>query len=429
MKRVNPAASLLTLGAASIGLLAVAHAEEGGKSPWTLSANVDGFYDNNVYTRSGAVNGANARVGSFGLEFSPTVTLSIPFNDNASKFIASYTYALRYYDSKSEHVTHAHQAMVELDHKFSDIASLMLSDSLTYSQDPAQNAPGGAAYRTVGDNLYNVASTKVDIKAAPLWDVDLTYSNTLVKFQDSNLRAQLDRMEHLPGLDLRYQLLEATSVMLGYQYRIVNYDNSVRATDGNLTAHRPFVGLDNNWSPTLRTSVRVGIEAISYSKGVSTVDRDSVEPYFDASVAWDYIQNGTIQIGANRQWSASDVYIGSGFADPSRGKELTTAYLTVSHSITPDLTASASAGYQWGELVGGAGTVAVPGGFLIVPFDGETEDYAYISAKVSYRFNPYVSAFAAYNFDVLTSSSRVNLVYAGRDYDRSIFKLGVNLAY
>ena len=426
MKRVIPAASLLTLGAASIGLTVAAHAEEGGKSPWTLSANVDGFYDNNVYTRSGTVAGANSRVGSFGLEFSPTVSLEIPFNDNASKFLASYTYALRYYDSKSEHVTHSHQGKISLDHKFSDIVKLGLSDSLTYSQDPAQNAPGGAAYRTVGDNLYNVANAKIDVQVAPLWDVDMTYQNTFVKFQDASLRAQLDRMEHLPGLDLRYQLLEATSVMLGYQYRIVNYDNAARAADGNLTSHRPFVGIDNSWSPSLRTALRVGAEAITYDKGASTVDRDSIEPYFDGSVTWDYTQGGAIVIGANRQWAASDVYVGSGFSDPSRGKELTTAYVTVTHSITPDLTASVSGGYQWGKLVGGAGINAAG---QPVSLDGQSEDYAYITAMLSYKINAWVSTFAAYSLDLLSSSSSVNSVYPGRDYDRSIFKLGVNLTY
>ncbi|HTI68897.1 MAG TPA: hypothetical protein VMF06_02960 [Candidatus Limnocylindria bacterium] len=427
MKRVIPAVSLLTLGAASVAIPAVVHAAEGGISPWKLSATVDAFYDNNAYGRSGIIIGTNgfsqtARKGSFGFEFSPGFSVSTPIGDGSTTVGVSYRYNLRYYDERESHVSHQHFATANLKHKFNDTVNLALSDEFSYSQDPGQNAPGGAAYRTTGDNLYNVANLGVGIQVAPLWVVDVTYQNTLVHFQDVNLRDVLDRMEHLPGIDARYRWSETASVLLAYQYRIVRYDGvtafgKAHAQYSDLSEQKVFAGIDNDWLPTFRTSLRAGIGALSYENHDNIVDRDGILPYVDANATWDYLTDSSVTIGVRRDWAASDVAVGG--TDPSRGKQLTTVFLSNTYSFTPDAKLIAGGGYQWGELIGGGS------------LNGKNEDYAYINVEFRYRFTPNITGFAAYNFDVLTSSKEVNATpaYFGRDFDRSVVKVGAIFTY
>jgi hypothetical protein len=468
MKRVIPAASLLTLGVASVLVPSPAAAEEGQERSWKLSASLSGFYDDNIYSRSAFSSlGTSAKVGSFGLEFSPGVTLKARVADSTDVTF-KYQYTLDYYDRAFEHYTHTHRATLDVKHSFNDNVSATLSDSFYFIQAPsqfAQTAQGTDIFRATGDNYRNIGSIGLAAQLAPLWFVDVNYQNSIYRYQDASYRISQDRIEHLPGVDLRYQASPNNSISLNYQYGIVDFDNAnpVAPTLGtnapafkaasldylarqnskarNHTVHNIFLGLDSNISPTIQTSLRGGVQIFEYDSIVGAPSNNDITPYVDASISWDFAKGATVTVGVTHKWANNDI-IGNIPTLPVRGSEVTVAYGSLKYLFTPKVVGSVFANYQHGTYIGGGDRGTMYKSPLVVdstgaetPFaglDGASEDFFSVGGRLQYNFSTWLGVYGSYRFTRLRSDINSTAGYGfynGRDFSDNRVDVGVIATY
>ena len=119
--------------------------------PWSVSASLRGFYDDNVNTSH------TLRQSSWGVEVSPSA--SIRHSAGQTFVSASYVYDAKYYTEQSIW-DQSHQFNAKLDHKFSERYKLLLNDSFVVAQEPSiiDTAILSSPLRTKGDNIRNTAS-------------------------------------------------------------------------------------------------------------------------------------------------------------------------------------------------------------------------------------------------------------------------------
>ena len=131
MKKIVASLGLVAVGATG---LEAQHAPgltrmESSK-PWSISATLRGFYDDNYLTQS-----PEFEEDSFGIEVAPTISYNRPMDQ--SYFGASYTYELQYYETRPDDpVDHLHEFLATFDHKFNQRYSLNITDSLLYTNEP-----------------------------------------------------------------------------------------------------------------------------------------------------------------------------------------------------------------------------------------------------------------------------------------------------
>src|SRR5687768_14344144 len=123
MNKITTTAGLLALGAVS--LKAQVYAPEAGSpqatKPWTVSATLRGFYDDNYSTSPDATTGfAAEKRESFGFEVSPSASVNMILDQTA--FSLGYVYSLRWYEDRDElgfdEYDQSHQFNAKLSHAF-----------------------------------------------------------------------------------------------------------------------------------------------------------------------------------------------------------------------------------------------------------------------------------------------------------------------
>lgn len=414
MKKLIKAAGLLTAGAA----ISTAAFAEG---PYTLSAGLRGFYDDNIFTGNNRVDIDNAdgdnnpstgadqrKQSSFGFEVTPGIRFSFPLENTTIS--AGYTYGLRYYEDRpGRSYDQFHLADVQLNHAFNERYKVSLFDNFAIAQEPEQvggspGAPNSQLLRAEGSNLRNTAGLDFTAAIAPQWSAVLGYRNSYFDYDAQQFGDFLNRIEHLPSLGIRYQLSPKTVTSLNYQYGDNNYKT---ANERDSTSHYFFVGVDHSFTARLVGALRAGAQFIEWNNAQGGQRGDATNPYIDANLTYSYSEGSTAQLGVRHGRNATDLV---GVLD----QQSTLVYGSINHQITARLRASVVGQYQNAEFVGitdGQGA------------DGSSEDYVSLGFTLNYKINSYLSAEAAYYFDRL--SSKIDL----RDYDRNRVFVGVRATY
>src|SRR3954470_14509200 len=140
MKRIIASAGLVAFGATGLqAAYAPGLTPLETSKPWSVSATVRGFYDDNFATAPKSFTG---KKDSFGLELSPAAAINIPLEQ--TYLGASYVYTMRYYEGRPNHkFDHSHEANLKLDHEFSERYKANFNDSFAYSQEPEIIQPTG----------------------------------------------------------------------------------------------------------------------------------------------------------------------------------------------------------------------------------------------------------------------------------------------
>ncbi len=410
MNKFIRTAGMLSVGAASLSLQGVATASEGGSKPWTIGASLRGFYDDNIYTRPAGP----AKVDSFGFEVSPSLSYATHFE--ATTVSLSYAYSAKYYGtSKAQNNwDQGHAVSAALDHKFNEKLSLAASDSFSVTREP-QEIFSGLFFRTEGNNLNNQGNISLSYTIDPKWSVVVGYHNGYYDYENAAFKAALNRVEHLPSLNLRYQLAPTTVGVLGYQYGSVVHDgglflaSGLRASARDNTSHYFFGGLDHTFSPELTGAVRGGAQITKYDYNAFGYNQTS--PYVDANLKYGYAPGSSVQVGVRHQRNATDVDLN--FAgNIVQDQESTGVYGVIRHQITGKLGAHASAQYQDSQFHGGGATI-----------DGKSETFFTVSGGLDYQITANLSAEASYSYDDLSS----NLL--ARGYSRNRVFLGIRASY
>jgi hypothetical protein len=423
MKRIIASAGLVALGATTLqAQYAPGLTRLETSKPWSVSATLRGFYDDNYVAAPNLfADEQDIDVDSFGFELKPTVALNFPWEQT---FLgASYTYSMRYYESREDDpLDHQHEVNLKVDHRFNERYKASLSDSFVYAQEPELLEGTGLAqttFRTRADALRNRAAVEGSGQLTELLGLALGYQNTWYDFLDEGdftRSALLDRVEHLFRIDGRYTVRPELIGVLGYQYGIADFtsDEAIAIAGpvripGDIrdnTSHYLYVGGDYTMSARFTASGRVGARYTDYDN----LDESEVAPYVDLAGTYTYLPGSYIQGGVRLDRNATDL---AGNVDNiTADQDSATIYASLNHRITPRLTGSLLGQFQHSTFNQGL-------------YDDDVDNFLLAGANLNYAFSQYLSAEAGYNYDRLDSDLGSRL----RSFTRNRVYVGVRGTY
>jgi len=427
MKKLLRAAGALSLGAASLTVAHTTHAAEGGDKPWTVSAALRGFYDDNIYTapytNTDPTDAIPDRIiqDSFGLEISPSLGYSRSMD--STDFSIAYTFLGRWFEDRDDDAwDHNHTVNLKFSHEFSPRVKLDLQDDFFVFQEPSIVA-GGVPVRAEGDNIANNASASLSIGLAPRLSMVLGYRNNLYRYELDYFEATLDRVEHLPSIDFRFLMIPTTTLVVGYQYGIIDFEGGTYTlfTPGPVpitiaddlrdrTSHFVYAGVDHSFSANFFGSVRAGAQITEYDFNSATQDDTDTTPFIDGSLVYTYAPGSQATAGVRHSITSTDVVNFNAANDPLLSQETTLFYVRWNHAFTGRLRGGILGQFQNSEFIGGAS-------------NGTSENYWTVGVNASYSLTSNVALEAAYYHDRLDSDLNA------RDYNRNRVTLGVKASF
>jgi hypothetical protein len=419
MNKIIASASIAALGAASLQAAYAPGLSPTEKAkPWTISAILRGFYDDNP-----TASFHTAKQESWGVELSPSLGVNIALDQTLIGF--NYTYDMRFFEARPKNdADHSHLVTLKVSHQLNERYKIEASDVFHYAQEPELQGGVVTTLRTQQNYIHNNGQIAFDAELTPILGLEAAYQNHYWDYDqtgDGSLSALLDRVEHMGSLTARWQAMPNTRGLLGYRFGVVNHTSkdSLNAnpgifgyTDPNVrdtTSHFVFVGVDQDVSSQLNAQVRIGGQFTDYPNVPSGQDDSTVSPWVDASATWTYNPGSYLQLGVKHERNQTDVAF---TFSPTTvlDQESTAVYGVVNHRITPKLTGSLLGQYQHSTFKGGG-------------VDGEVDQLGTLGVNFSYQLNVFVSAEAGYNYDRLDSD------VAFRSFTRNRVYFGVRASY
>jgi len=424
MKRVITSAGLVALGTAGLhAAYAPGLSSTETTKPWSISATLRGFYDDNYTT---APHGSQQY--SWGYSVSPRVGLNI--TRDQTYLGLSYTYGMMYYAERPDNkYDQSHIFNGVLSHAFSERYSVDVSDTFVVSQEPDVVDPTLAnPYRSDQDNIANRAAINFNAQLTTVLSLLLGYGNTFVDYDQNrgdveppgstaSLSALLDRIEQLAKIELHWQMRPTTMGILGYQFGQVYHTsdelllpNTANADIRDSRSHYAYVGAQQVFRPDLIGTVRVGGQFTDYYNDPE--NQDQVTPYLESNLAYNYAKGSYFRFGARHTLNQTDVdaFKNNNNNNVTKDQESSTLFAELSHLITPNLTGSLSGQYQNSVFNGGQ-------------YDGDADDFYLFGLNLTYRFNQFLSAETGWNYDRLSSD------IDDRSYSRNRVYVGITATY
>jgi len=423
MKKIAVSVSLVALGAASIQAYSpVALTPQESSKPWSVSAALRGFYDDNWNTLP-----SNLSQSSYGVEVRPSVSFNVPLEQT---FLGlSYVYGMKWFEGRPDNnIDHSHEINARMDHSFSERFKLELSDSFAVAQEPEVLSPAGGIIatplRSLGDNLRNRANVNFQAQLTQKFGFVAGYANTIFDYDQEqkdmvgqfagqvSRSALLDRVEHLFTLNGRMEIVPQTIGILGYQFGAVSYTSdeliggTASSDQRDNYSQYGYVGVDHNFNSQLNASARVGLQYTDFHKQ----NQDSVGPYADAMVSYTYNRGSFLQAGLRHTRNQTD--IGYLYNAMTLDQESTAVFAGVTHRFAGNLTGNLFIQYQNSEY-------NAPNSQI----DGKQDDYILVNTSLTYSFNKFVAAETGYNLDRLWSD------IVGRGFTRNRVFVGIRATY
>ena len=447
MKKLVASVGLVALGASGLQL---ASAQTLGapdtSKPWSVSATLRGFYDDNTATlNKDVVLPPGEHRSSFGFEVAPAAAFNWAMEQTTINL--GVLYSLKYYDNEppgsSDHIDQSFTFSAGLKHNFNERVNASVQDSFVIGQEPDLLRAGNTFstfQRVSGDNIRNYGSIGLNAELTPEFGLGAGYDNAFYDYKateiglvptifgpaiDPSIAGALNRIENRAHLEGLYTLAPETKVLVGYQFTQVGYtedqpisgfvgapETLVFSSDRDYREHTGYVGAEHNFLPNLTGSIRVGASYSDYYN--DPYANAKWTPYVNASLKYSYAPASSVEVGFSYDRNATDVVglIGNGFgpASVTIDAESAVVYAALHHSFTPQL---------FGNLMGQFQNSTYNGG----QYDGTSEQYYLVGVDLEYRFNQYFSAHAGYNYD------RVESDIAFRQFDRNRVYIGVTASY
>jgi len=426
MNKLLASVGLAAIGASTLPAQPVPGLTPAMTKPWSISATLRGFYDDNLNTSS-----SSSRPDVFGIEVSPAV--GFQWASPQTHVSVGYIYSFKYYDHRpagqTEKYDQTHSFNLALEHAFSERHQLVLGDSFVIGQEPDFLRAGNSMatfQRISGNNIRNYGSIALKEQFTRLFGIEVGYNNAYYDYAAGGGSAAapsasgtLDRIEHTVHLDTRWVLQPETVGIFGYQFRWADYtgneeialDNngSVFSKDRNYREHYAYLGVDHTFRRDLTASARIGARFIDYYNDPSG-NGNGWGPYAMVNVVWTYAPDSRFELGVTHDINASDVTGGDANGTSfTVSQETTVVYASLNHRITPRLRGSIIGQFQNGSFKGGVD-------------DGFSERDYLVGLNLNYQFNPHLSSEIGYNYDKLDSE-------IGRSFDRNRVYIGVTAGY
>ncbi len=401
--------------------------------PWSISASLRGFYDDNYM-----VVDSNER-DSFGFEISPSVRFNLPLDQTYLGF--RYIYSGRYYEDRTKSFMtpgpdgilgnaddrkadndpwdHDHQFEFLLNHAFNERYTFGLQDSFVISREPSLLNPDGLGlWRQYGEVIRNQARATFNGQLTRLLGFDLGYNNALWDYDNDFYSASLDRMEHLALVNLRWQALPSTTLLVGYNFGAYQYTadeviavmggQNVMSDDRNNQSHYIYAGVNHSFLRSFDASVKLGATYIDYDN--QRVNENTWMPYADASLTYTYATGSYVRLGVAHSFNSTDMVDGTGSTTITSSQQSTSLYALLNHQFTAKLSGMVHANFQDSAFEGGR-------------WNSSSEQYIGAGVNLTYMINRHFSCEAGYDFTNLDSD------VPGRGYDRNRVYLGVTASY
>jgi len=425
-----------------------ANVETAGAKPWSISATLRGFYDDNINSVASDFNLGGFKRDSWGFQVSPS--LSLIWSKEQTSISAAYVYYYKYYENRpylnTDNYDQDHTFNFALGHAFSERYSISVKDSFVVGQEPDFLRAGpvfNTFQRVPGSNIRNTGSINFDGTLTPTFGFeagyvtnfydyknDTTFINNL-GFPSASLAGLLNRIENVAHLDGRWQWRPDTTVVVGYQFSDVDYTgNQIIGIEpnGNLLFSKVqdnrseygYIGLDHTFRRDLTGSIRAGGRYNDYINDPNSQNEPS--PYVMASLHFTYMPESFVEAGASYDRTATDLFtVNQNTGSITTDAQAASLWLSWNHRITPKLFFSVLAQIQDNVYNGGA-------------LDNETDLFYIVGLNLRYNFNPHFSAEIGYNYDRLDSNSAINNYYmqafaASRSFDRNQAYIGVTATY
>ena len=376
--------------------------------PWSVSAVLRGFYDDNVLaTPKDAI---QDEADSFGIEVGPNVGLHMTGEQTYLSLEAGYRYV--WYAENELEDDQKFLIDLAINHSFTDRARLRISDSFVRSREPEVTSTVVTAPTRIDQSvLYNRAGIGFDYDFTDLFSASFDYGNMIYDYSDDQWEPVLNRLEHdITGLG-RWKVQPDLAALFGYTYSYVDFYGDGFIAPGvdpdtrNRSEHKLFVGVDTTIVENLTAGARVGVEIVDYPNSLPGMEDSEVGPYVDLHGRYTYLEGSYIYLGVKVETSTTDIQV-------AQDQETYTIYGGWSHQITPDLTAGLNGQAQFGKLRSPVAGV-----------DDEDNDLYRVGADLNYKINEFWSANLGYSYTELDSGIPV------RSFDRNQVFLGVTATY
>jgi len=424
MNRIYASLGLAAIGVASIQSVQAQSTDP--SRPWSVSASLRGFYDDNVNT----VESSADKIESFGFEVSPSISLFLPLE--RTTISAGYTYAYKWYEkeinNQDGHDDQTHTIAAQLRHAFSERFLMSVQDAFVIGQEPdtlrVANSGLDTFQRISGDNIRNYGDIVFNAQITRLFGVEVGYANALFDYDDDSpggYSALLDRLENTPHVNARWTMRPDTIGIVGYAFNWTDYtaDLPLQNIPGypfmsdtrNYRSHYGYVGLEHTFRPDVVGTVKGGVRYSDFYN--SPGDESNLSPYGQASLRWTYAKESFLDFGLSYDLTSTDQYTYDVLNNSMTvGAESLVAYIALTHRILPKLYGSLVFNYQHSTFIGGY-------------YDNKTQDYYSFGANLEYRFNRYVSANVGYNFDDVCSDPEIT----NGNFDRNRAYIGATFTY
>ncbi|HWX19186.1 MAG TPA: outer membrane beta-barrel protein [Candidatus Binatia bacterium] len=456
MNKIVASVGMVALGASGIQTASAQQSMDISRpaKPWSVSATLRGFYDDNSATLpDNAPLATGQHRSSFGFEVSPSAALN--WAVDTTTFNLGILYSMRYYENKpptsTDHIDQDFTFNLSLTHAFSERYQGSVSDSFVIGQEPDTLRAGNtfATFQRIsGDNIRNYGALSFDAQLTPRFGASLGYDNAYYDYAATGASpggapdpqnplsigsviaspsGVLDRIEngvHVEGL---WAVQPQTKALVGYRFRDVDYTgneiiggdiipgpilvNPVFSKNRDFREQYLYVGGMHNFRPDLNGSLRLGASYTDYYNDSNA--SASYTPFVEASLRWTYATDSYVEGGFNYDRSATDqvgLLATGGVANFTLDQEAATIFATVNHRITPKVFASLTGQFQNSLYNGGAA-------------NNQSEQYYLMGLNLEYRFTPNFAADVGYNYDKLDSS------ILNRSFDRNRIYIGLTASY
>lgn len=328
---LRPALPLVALPTLAFAIYAPIPEQEQGK-PLTYKLGASVYHDSNIF------GGATGEISSMVYRFSGAISYNGSIDDQ--------TFASASYELSNDHLVDrpgaknltSHALNARLAHSFSPDTNIDLTAGYNIAKNP-ESLLAGIPLNT--DQSFKRGQLDARYTTALGQKTGLVTKYRFINFSYDNasLGANLDRSEHLFGLEGSYALLPETKLVAEYRRQSIGYDTGGNTKDKD--SNFLMAGVDYSPGENLLVTGRAGFEARQREAAP-----DSTAPYVELSSRYTYADGSFLAAGYTYTIEEpSDVV---NYTDTNVNR----FFVNLQHRLTGNLTASGSLTYEPSQLQG-----------------------------------------------------------------------------
>jgi len=270
---------------------------------YTITAALRETYDDNVNTAN-----TNPQ-SSFETMLSPSILVDFPKVD--SDFSARYTFDLTLYTNRGQNnggsgnnnnnngggsIEYTHEFVAQYTHTFSERFILNAAEQFRNYTEPSLFESTGTAYRS-GAYISNIFNGTFNAQWTPLLGTTTTYSNTIIRYDDSQTAATQNSIENTASNNFNFAILPKVSGGFGGIVDDITYETDMRG----YTNYTAFAGVQWQILPSMSVVARGGG---AYTEPVQA--KASLTPYAAFSFDWKLGARSELTFNYSHQVTPSD---------------------------------------------------------------------------------------------------------------------------